>query len=61
MYPASLSAVYGADNEEDTYTDDVPLALRAEDVEELAEVMDKARDLHPLRLAVPTDGLGGLE
>ncbi|PNY27089.1 hypothetical protein TCAP_02983 [Tolypocladium capitatum] len=44
--------------------DDVPLALGLELREEehqLAQVVDEARDLHPPRLAVAADGLGGLQ
>lgn len=35
--------------------------LGAEEVEQLSEVMNEAGDLHPLRLAVPTNGLCGLQ
>lgn len=37
---------------EQMYPDDVPLALAPKEVQELSEVVDKASDLHPLRLAI---------
>ena len=40
---------------------DVPLAPRVEEVEQLAQVVDQAGELHPAGLAVAADGLGGLE
>ena len=44
-----------------TYADNIPLTLGAKEVEELAEIVNEARDLHPLRLAVPSDGLRRLQ
>ena len=40
---------------------DVPLALGVEEEEQLAEIVDQARELEPAGLAVATDGLGRLE
>ena len=42
-------------------TDNVPLAFGGEEIQQLAQVVDQARQLHPARLTVTTDGLGGLE
>jgi hypothetical protein len=41
--------------------DDVPLSLRAEEDEELAEVVHEPGDLHPVRLAVAPERLRRLE
>lgn len=43
------------------YPNDIPLALAIKEVQELAEVVDKASDLHPLRLAISSDRLCCLE
>ena len=45
----------------DTHTDDVPLALRAKQEQQLAKVVYEPGHLHPLRLAVPANSLGGLQ
>lgn len=41
--------------------DNIPLATGVEEEEQFAEIVDQARELHPARLAVTPDGLGGLE
>lgn len=41
--------------------DDVPLALRVVEEQQLAQVVDEARELHPARLAVAPDRLGALQ
>ncbi len=50
-----------AHGQSQTYPDDVPLPLGAKEVEKLAEIMDEARDLHPLRLSISADSLRGLQ
>ena len=45
----------------DTHADNVPLSLGAKEKEELADVMNKTRDLHPFRLAISPNGLSSLE
>jgi hypothetical protein len=37
------------------YPNDIPLTLAIEEIQELAEVVDEASDLHPLRLAITSD------
>lgn len=40
---------------EPSYPNNIPLTLAVKEVQELAKVVDKASDLHPLRLAIPSD------
>lgn len=54
-----LVAELGSDDERVAH--DVPLTLGAEEAQQLAEIVDQARHLHPVRLAVPSDRLGRLE
>lgn len=42
-------------------SDDIPLTLGVEEVEQLAQVVDETGQLHPAGLAVAADGLGGLQ
>ena len=51
----------GAQDELHTYADNIPLTLGAKEVEELAEVVHEAGELHPLGLPITTDGLRSLE
>ena len=48
------------EGKENAYPDDIPLALRAEHEEKLAEIVNQTGDLHPFWFAVVTDGLRGL-
>ena len=53
-------AIEGTANGEGV-ANDIPLALRVEEEEQFAEVVDQACELEPAGLAVATDGLGRLE
>lgn len=50
----------GAANDEGV-AHDVPLALRAEEEQQLAQVVDQGGELHPARLAVAPACFGGLQ
>lgn len=45
----------------ETYTNHVPLALAAKKVQQFTKVVDQTGNLHPLGLAIPSDGFGSLE
>ena len=51
----------GAQDGLHTYADNIPLTLGAKEVEELAEIVNEARNLHPLRLSISADSLRGLK
>ena len=45
---------------DESVSDDVPLALRAEEEQEFPKVVNEPGDLHPFGLSVSPDGLCGL-
>jgi hypothetical protein len=47
--------------DEETYTDNVPLAFTAKQVQQLTKVVDQTSNLHPFGLAVASDCLGSLK
>ena len=49
------------EGKENAYPDDIPLALRAEHEEKLAEIVNQTGDLHPFWFAVPADSLSRLQ
>lgn len=46
---------------DESVTDNVPLTVGTEKAEELAEIVNQTSDLHPLGLAVSSNGLSGLK
>lgn len=54
-------AVIETKTDGESVTNDIPLALCVEEVEQLAQVVDEAGQLHPAGLAVAADSFCGLE